>query len=335
MNVLITGGAGYIGSITSKHLLDFGHQVTVFDNLEYGSIEAIDPRAQLVTGDLRQISTINQLLDRLRPEAILHFAAYALVGESMEHPELYWENNVCGGINLLNAAVQHRVRRFIFSSSCATYGNPTQLPITEETPQIPLNPYGESKLILEKTLHWMQQVHGLETVCLRYFNACGADQQLGEDHTPETHLIPNVLRTALGQQAAVPIFGTDFPTPDGTCIRDYIHVKDLAVAHRLALESNHTGAFNLGTGHGYSVREVIDMARLTTGRTIPTIEKPRRPGDPPILVASADRARQQLEWMPQYSDLSQIIQDAWCWHLAHPNGYTPDTHQRNSAPCAY
>ncbi len=334
MNVLVTGGAGYIGSVTSTLLLSHGHQVTVFDNLEYGHAEALDPRAPFVIGDLRDAGTVEHLLATLQPDAILHFGAYALVGESMQRPDIYWANNVSGGINLINAAVHHRVKRFIFSSSCATYGHPSQLPITEDTPQIPVNPYGESKLILEQMLRWMQRQCGLQTVCLRYFNACGAVGRLGEDHTPETHLIPNVLRTALGKQEAVHVFGTDFPTPDGTCIRDYIHVKDLAQAHRLALESNQTGAFNLGTGQGCSVREVIDMARSVTGRPIPAIESPRRAGDPPVLVASADKAKHQLGWIPQHSDLRNIIEDAWRWHLAHPAGYTLKKNSRIPVPCA-
>jgi UDP-glucose 4-epimerase len=322
--VFVTGGAGYIGSITTRLLLDQGYQVTVFDNLETGHAESLPSAANFIEGDLRNARQIADALMSARPHAVLHFAAYALVGESMQHPDLYWTNNVGGGINLINAAVRHHVKRFIFSSSCATYGYPENLPITEETPQRPVNPYGESKLILEQMLNWMSRQQGLETVFLRYFNACGADGGLGEDHTPETHLIPNVLKTALGQHDAVHLFGTDFPTPDGTCVRDYIHVKDLAQAHLLALESNQTGAFNLGTGTGCSVREVIEMARTVTGRPIPVIESPRRAGDPAELVASADKAMQRLGWTPIYSDLETILSDAWKWHRKHPDGYVTE-----------
>ncbi len=321
MNVLITGGAGYIGSITSRRLLDHGHSVTVFDNLETGHLQAIDPRCRFIEGDLRNPGDVDSALRQTRPEAIIHFAAYALVGESMEHPDRYWENNVSGGIHLINAAVRYHVGRFIFSSSCATYGTPQQLPITEETPQHPENPYGESKLMLERILNWTQQKQNLQTVCLRYFNACGASDPLGEDHTVETHLIPNVLNTALGLKKQLDILGTDFPTPDGTCVRDYIHVKDLAQAHLLALESEKTGAFNLGTGHGYSVLEIVEAAQRVTGLNIRTRECERRPGDPAALVASAEKAQCELGWNPVHSDLENIIRDAWNWHKANPHGY--------------
>lgn len=335
MKVLVTGGAGYIGSITSARLLDRGHRVTVFDNLEYGHRAALDPRAGFVAGDLRDRETVDRLLAALRPDAILHFAAYALVGESMQRPDLYWANNVGGGIHLINAAARHQVQRFIFSSSCATYGHPpADGPITEETPQRPVNPYGESKLILEQMLHWMQSRRQLQTVFLRYFNACGAAGALGEDHTPETHLIPNLLKTALGQQASVQLFGTDFPTPDGTCIRDYIHVHDLAQAHLLALESNRTGAFNLGTGRGSSVREVIEMARRVTRHPIPVVESPRRAGDPPVLVASPAKAMRELGWRPERSELRTILEDAWRWHQAHPAGYATHPALQEPVACA-
>jgi UDP-glucose 4-epimerase len=333
MNVLVTGGAGYIGSITTRLLLDHGHSVTVFDNLEIGHLEAIDPRCRFIEGDLRNPGDIDMALQQTRPEAIIHFAAYALVGESMDYPELYWENNVSGGINLVNAAVRYRVGRFIFSSSCATYGTPDQLPITENTPQRPENPYGESKLMVENILRWTQEKHGLSAVCLRYFNACGAADRLGEDHAVETHLIPNVLNTALGLNKQLNILGTDFPTPDGTCIRDYVHVKDLAQAHLLALESEVSGAFNLGTGRGYSVHEIIEAARTVTGLEIRTRECERRPGDPAALVASAEKAKQELGWEPIHSDLENIMRDAWNWHKSNPRGYATPSRRKGLQPC--
>lgn len=334
MKVLVTGGAGYIGSITSKLLLDHGHAVTIFDNLETGHLEAVDPRARLIEGDLRNAADIDAAIQNIRPEAIVHFAAYALVGESMEHPGLYWENNVSAGINLVNAAVRWKVGRFIFSSSCATYGSPASLPITETTPQVPENPYGETKLMLENILRWTQERHDMQTVCLRYFNACGSAGTLGEDHAIETHLIPNVLNTALGLKKRIDIYGTDFPTPDGTCVRDYIHVKDLAQAHLLALESEVDGAYNLGTGHGYSVKEIIEAARAVTGRTIRARTCARRPGDPAALVASAEKAKLELGWEPVHSDLETIIRDAWNWHKANPQGYAARLRLVGAKSCA-
>ena len=321
--VFVTGGAGYIGSATTRLLLDNGFAVTVFDNLETGHAEALPPDVDFIEGDLRDASQIREALMRVQPQAVLHFAAYALVGESMKAPERYWENNVAGGMNLLNAVVHAGVERLVFSSSCATYGTPERLPITEQTPQRPENPYGESKLMFEKALRWMDTCHGMTGIALRYFNACGADGDLGEDHSPESHLIPNVLKAALGQRDCVKIFGTDFPTPDGTCIRDYIHIKDLAAAHVLALQKGVSGAYNLGTGTGCSVREVIETARRITGRAISAVEEGRRPGDPAELVAAADKARRELGWVPEYSDLETILSDAWNWHRTHPHGYAP------------
>ncbi len=321
MKVLVTGGAGYIGSVTTSMLLDEGHEATVFDNLERGHREAVDPRARLIVGDLRRERDIDEAVSKVRPDAVMHFAALALVGESMERPELYFENNVVGGHHLAAAMRRHGVRRIIFSSTCATYGVPDRVPISEDAPQRPANPYGESKLMFETMLRWYGDRHGLEAVLLRYFNACGATERLGEDHEPETHLIPNVLRVALGQAPAVPVYGEDYPTPDGTCVRDYIHVVDLADAHLRALTSPHTGAFNLGNGSGFSVREVIEAAREVTGHSIPTVSAPRRPGDPPALVADASRARRLLGWSPRHPDLRAIVQHAWAWHRAHPRGY--------------
>lgn len=321
MRVFLTGGAGYIGSVTTELLLDKGHEVVVFDNLERGHREAVDRRARLVIGDLRDAAQVTRAMKRVRPDAVMHFAAYALVGESMTDPGKYFTNNVTGGVNLAQAMASVGVGRIVFSSTCATYGYPERLPITEDTPQRPVNPYGESKLMYEKVLGWYERLHGIKPVFLRYFNACGATRKFGEDHEPETHLIPNVIRVALGQQPAIRVFGTDYRTPDGTCIRDYIHIADLARAHILALEGSQVGPFNLGTGKGFSVREVIDVVRQVTGRPIREAVSPRRPGDPDTLVASAVRARKVLGWKPTHSDLTSIVESAWAWHKDHPAGY--------------
>ncbi|MCX8155989.1 MAG: UDP-glucose 4-epimerase GalE [Verrucomicrobiae bacterium] len=321
MNVLVTGGAGYIGSVCVEQLLNAGHRVTVFDNLSEGHRGAVDERAALVVGDLVDREAIMELVTRARPEAILHFAANALVGESMANPSKYFRNNVAAGLNLLDAAVAGGVRKFIFSSTCATYGVPERLPMTEDLPQRPVNPYGESKLMFEKILQWYQQIHGLEFAAFRYFNAAGASERFGEHHRIETHLIPNVLKVALGQRDCCEIYGTDYPTPDGTCIRDYIHVIDLAEAHILALQPGKAGFFNLGNGDGYSVRQVIQTCEQVTGRPIRAVEKPRRPGDPPRLVAAAEKARRELGWSPKYPHLEQIVRSAWSWHQRHPHGY--------------
>ncbi|MCE9613707.1 MAG: UDP-glucose 4-epimerase GalE [Lentisphaerae bacterium] len=321
MKVLVTGGAGYIGSITGELLLNEGHEVTVFDNLEYGHRDAIDPRARLIEGDLRQPESILGAMREVRPDAVMHFAAYALVGESMEKPERYFRNNLVGGVNLAEAMLACDVGRIVFSSTCATYGQPDTVPIREDTPQRPTNPYGESKLMFEKVLGWYRELHGMRATYLRYFNACGATERLGEDHTPESHLIPIVLQTALGQRAEVGIFGDDYDTPDGTCLRDYIHIVDLARAHLCALTSEATGPFNLGTGSGFSVKEVVETARAVTGRPIPARILPRRPGDPARLIAAADKARDVLKWTPSYTDLRAIVASAWAWHQRHPHGY--------------
>ncbi|MDO9543222.1 MAG: UDP-glucose 4-epimerase GalE [Kiritimatiellia bacterium] len=321
MKVLVTGGAGYIGSVTTEMLLDAGHEVIVFDNFERGHRAAVDTRAGLITGDLRDQLAIENALRQTVPEVVMHFAAYALVGESMACPEKYFINNVKGGINLAEAMLKGGIKKIVFSSSCATYGQPDKLPITENTPQQPTNPYGESKLMYEKILNWLGQAYGLRCVFLRYFNACGASVKFGEDHNPETHLIPNIMRTALGRGSAFHIYGNDYNTPDGTCIRDYIHIEDLAKAHILALAENQTGAFNLGTGTGYSVLEILEKSRQITGINIPVKILPRRPGDPARLVADASKASSILGWRPIRSSLQDIISSSWAWHKKHPNGY--------------
>ncbi len=321
MKVFLTGGAGYIGSVTTELLLNEGHEVVVFDNLERGHKAAVDKRAKLVVGDLRDAGQIQRAMKNAKPDAVMHFAAYALVGESMKDPGMYFANNATGATNLVEAMVKVGVPRIVFSSTCATYGFPDQIPITEDTPQRPVNPYGEAKLMFEKVLRWYEQIHGIEPVFLRYFNACGATEKFGEDHDPETHIIPNVIKVALKQQPHVNIFGDDYDTPDGTCIRDYIHIVDLGRAHILALTGKVTGPFNLGTGKGFSVREVIDVVRKVTRRDIPEVISPRRPGDPDRLVASAVKAKKILKWTPQSSNLNDIVESAWAWHQAHPDGY--------------
>ena len=321
MNVFVTGGAGYIGSVCVEELLDAGHRVTVFDNLTEGHRAAVDSRATFVQGCLSDACLVQQVVRDTKAEAILHFAANALVGESMTNPAKYFRNNVASGLNLLEAAVASGVKKFVFSSTCATYGPPDRVPMTEDLPQRPINPYGESKLMFEKILLWFRQIHGLDFVAFRYFNAAGASGRFGEHHRIETHLIPNVLKVALGQAAHCEIYGTDYPTPDGTCIRDYIHIKDLAQAHMLGLTPGKSGFFNLGNGDGYSVRQVIESCERISGSKIPAVEKPRRPGDPPRLVAAADKAIGELGWKPRYPKLDDIVATAWAWHQQNPKGY--------------
>jgi UDP-glucose 4-epimerase len=319
--ILVTGGAGYIGSICVEELLNAGHAVGVFDNLTEGHRKAVDARARFFQGDLADPSVIKLAIEEFKPDAVMHFAANALVGESMTKPEKYFKNNVCNGLNLLNAMNEAGVKRFVFSSTCATFGIPERVPLDESLPQCPINPYGESKLLFEKILRWYGEIHGLKFVALRYFNAAGATEQFGEDHRIETHLIPNVLKVALGQKQAAEIYGTDYPTPDGTCIRDYIHILDLAQAHILALEAPKSAFYNLGTGGGTSVKEIIDTCRAVTGHEIPVIERPRRAGDPPRLVAASEKIQAELGWKPRYQDIRRIIESAWAWHVKHPNGY--------------
>jgi UDP-glucose 4-epimerase len=321
MKILVVGGAGYIGSICAELLLDEGHEVIVFDNLSEGHRRAVDSRAEFVQGDLADRERTKATLSDTRPDAVMHFAANALVGESMQDPSKYFRNNISNGVNLLDAMVAEHVKRIVFSSTCAIFGVPEQLPIDETTPAHPINPYGESKLVFEKILSWYDQIHGLNFVSLRYFNAAGASEKFGEDHRLETHLIPSVLKVALGKKPHVEIYGTDYETPDGTCVRDYIHIIDLARAHILALDAEQSGFYNLGTGGGSSVRQVIDACRKITGRKIDIVEKPRRPGDPPRLIASSEKIKAKLGWQPQFQSLDAIIESAWTWHQKFPNGY--------------
>jgi len=321
MKILVVGGAGYIGSICAEQLLDEKHAVTIFDNLSEGHRAAIDPRAKFIEGDLADRQSIESAFANARPDAVMHFAASALVGESMQNPSKYFRNNIANGLNLLDAMVAKGVNQFVFSSTCAIFGPPDRVPIDESQPARPINPYGESKLAFEKILRWYGEIHGLKFVSLRYFNAAGASAKFGEHHRVETHLIPNVLRVALGEKPHVEIFGTDYDTPDGTCIRDYIHIVDLARAHMLALNARKSEFYNLGTGGGSSVREVIDAARKVTGRKIDIVEKPRRPGDPPRLIASSEKIKRELGWQPQFQSLDAIIESAWKWHQKFPRGY--------------
>jgi UDP-glucose 4-epimerase len=322
VKIFVTGGAGYIGSVCVEELLNLGHRVTVFDNLTEGHRGAVDPRARFIQGDLLDAKTVSLAMEAATPEAVMHFAAVALVGESMTNPYKYFQNNMAGGLNLLHAMQEHGVGRIVFSSTCASYGVPDKVPIDETAPQRPVNPYGESKLLFEKILRWFDELHGIKYVALRYFNAAGTSERFGEHHQTETHLIPRVLQVALGKAAQAEVFGTDYPTPDGSCIRDYIHVLDLAQAHINALSAEKSDAFNLGTGGGVSVIEVIEACREVTGHAIPLAEKPRRPGDPPRLIAASAKAREVLKWVPKFEDIRQIVESAWKWHKAHPSGYT-------------
>lgn len=322
-HVLVTGGAGYIGSVVVDQLLARGFQVAVLDNLSRGHRAAVASDARFVEGDIGDRATVDAMLRHTPVDAIIHLAAFALVPESVAQPEKYRANNVAAARVLLDRAVEAGVRRFVFSSSCAVYGHPREVPIGEDSPQAPVNPYGETKRQFERLLADCGETHGLGSVSLRYFNAAGATERRGEDHDPETHLIPNVLHVALGQTPAVDLFGTDYPTADGTAVRDYVHVADIADAHVRALDVPLDGplALNLGTGTGYSVREVIAAAGRVTGRPVPAVERPRRPGDPPALVAAVGRAAAALGWRPARSGLEEILGSAWRWHRAHPHGY--------------
>ena len=324
MRVLVTGGAGYIGSVVTEELVNDGHEVVVYDNLVKGHRGAVVAGARLVEGDLLDAARLRQTLKDHATEAVVHMAAYSLVGESCEQPGKYYHNNVVAGLVLLDAMRECDVSRIVFSSTAATYGEPLSQPIYETAANNPTNPYGETKLAFERAMDWYERAHGLKYVSLRYFNAAGASENCGEDHDPESHIIPIALQAAAGKRSHVEIYGDDYPTPDGTCLRDYIHVIDLARAHILALGGMSEGSriYNLGCGgDGYSVREVIETARQVSGKDIPVRMGPRRAGDPAILIASSDKIKSELGWQPQFQDLRMIIDSAWRWMSSHPNGY--------------
>jgi UDP-glucose 4-epimerase len=324
LKILVTGGAGYIGGATARLLLDHGHEVTALDNLSRGHRGAVPEKARLVVGDFGDAPALEKLFSEGRFDAVMHFAAFCEVGESMQHPAEYFRNNTASTLTLLEACIAHEVSRFVFSSTAAVFGDPQTSLIEESARKDPVNVYGESKLQVERMLCWFQQIHGLRYAVLRYFNAAGAWNGQGEDHQPESHLVPIVFEAALGKRNFVSIYGADYPTPDGTCVRDYIHIYDLAMAHLLALnalESHPRLEYNMGNGKGFSVREVIETARRICGCPIPAKDGPRRAGDPPILVASSEKIRRELGWTPKYGSLEAIIQSAWDWHRAHPNGY--------------
>ena len=327
MTILVSGGAGYIGSHTVLYLKQKGIDVVVYDNLQTGHIEALKD-VPLVKGDLRDEATLKTVFEDYKIDAVIHFAASSLVGESVQDPLKYYENNVAGTLSLLKQMIAHDVKKIVFSSTAATYGEPKSIPIKESDPTMPTNPYGETKLAIEKMFKWSEAAYGLKSVSLRYFNAAGADPNgsIGEDHQPESHLIPLVLQVALGQREHISIFGNDYPTEDGTCIRDYIHVMDLADAHFRAVkrldEKGESGTYNLGNGTGFSVKEVIDTCRRVTGHEIPAVESPRRAGDPAVLIASSEKAEKELGWKPQYTELDKIVEHAWAWHKNHPTGYS-------------
>lgn len=326
MHLLVTGGAGYVGSHAVRAHVSAGHRVTVLDNLSAGHAAAVHADARLVAGDLHDETLLDDLMRLERYDAVMHFAAFIEVGESVVHPLKFYENNLGSTVRLLAAMQRHDIRRMVFSSTCAIYGLPERMPITEDTPASPQSPYARAKLAVEWAMMDSAAAWGLGCVALRYFNAAGAaaDATIGEDHDPESHLIPNVLKVALGQREHVKIFGTDYPTPDGTCVRDYVHVEDLADAHLRALDAIEPGKFramNAGTGHGATVREVVEAAREVTGHPIPVVESPRRAGDVPILCADASRIQRELGWQPRYTDLKEIVASAWAWHRSHPKGF--------------
>ena len=324
MKVFVSGGAGYIGSTVVSELIKRGDEAIVFDNLYQGHSEAVHPQATFIEGDLADKELVAEVLASHKPDGIMHFASHTLVGESMQKPFLYLRDNVVNGLNLMESAVELGIKKFILSSTANLFGLPKEMPIDQDAPIHPGSPYGESKYILERFLHWMDEIYGMRYAALRYFNACGAvSASHGEDHDPETHLIPIVLQVALGQREKVFIYGDDYDSPDGTCVRDYVHILDLASAHLLALDALGDGSrtYNLGNGTGFSVREVIETAREVTGHPIPAEITPRRPGDPGVLVAGSQKIRDELGWAPQYTTLKSIIESAWEWHQSNPGGF--------------
>jgi UDP-glucose 4-epimerase len=324
MKVLVTGGAGYIGSIAVDALIASGHEVAVLDNLYMGHRAAVNLQAVFFEADLADRSAVDQVMGTFSPDSIMHFAAYSLVGESVENPFKYLGDNVSNAVNLIDSAISHGVERFILSSTANLFDEPETIPISEKEKIVPGSPYGESKYFVERILHWAHRTKGLRYAALRYFNAAGCTPLRGEDHDPETHLIPLVIQVALGQRQSIKIFGDDYPTADGTCVRDYIHVEDLASAHLLALEAlreREVLHYNLGNGNGFSVKEVVETVREVTGHAVPAEITPRRVGDPAILIADSRRIREELGWNPKYPDLKSIVQSAWDWHLEHPRGY--------------
>jgi UDP-glucose 4-epimerase len=322
--VLVTGGAGYIGSVATAQLLAKGYDVVVCDNLSHGSKNAVRGGANLIIADTADRTALDRIFQEHRIDAVMHFAAFIEAGESMQVPEKYFRNNTVNTLTLLESMLAHKVHRLVFSSTAALYGTPERTPIEETDPLHPTNAYGESKLLVEQMLAWFHRIHGLRYACLRYFNAAGAAGELGEDHVPESHLIPLTLQVALGKREYISIFGTDYPTPDGTCIRDYIHVSDLATAHILVLDALRQSGkliYNLGTGRGFSVREVVETVRRVTGHPIPAREMTRRPGDPAVLVAGSESIKRDLNWQPKFPELESIVRSAWEWRRKHPEGY--------------
>ena len=324
MKILVTGGAGYIGGIVTSQLLGRGYEVVVLDDLSNSYKASVAAKSKFVQGSIADRALLDQIFRENKVDAVMHFAAFIEAGESMKYPEKYFRNNTANALTLLEALITHGVRRFVFSSTAALYGTPERTPIEEEDKLQPTNAYGESKLLVERMLAWMNRIHGLRYACLRYFNAAGAAGERGEDHHPESHLIPLILQVALGQRENIAIYGTDYPTPDGTCVRDYVHISDLSSAHLLALEAlkeKEKLIYNLGNGKGFSVREVIETVRSITRHAIPVKEVARRAGDPAVLVASSEKIKRELGWKPEYPGLDAIIRTAWEWRREHPNGY--------------
>jgi UDP-glucose 4-epimerase len=332
--VLVTGGAGYIGGVVAAQLMQRAYDVVVLDDFSHGCRAAVPNGAKLVVGGLADRGGLDRLFREYQIDAVMHFAAFIEAGESMQVPGKYFRNNTANALTLIEAVIAHKIPRFVFSSTAALYGTPERTPIEETDPLHPTNAYGESKLLVERMLEWFNRIHRLRYACLRYFNAAGGAGAQGEDHHPESHLIPLALQVALGQREKLSIYGTDYPTPDGTCVRDYVHVSDLASAHVLvlqALKEKDKLIYNLGNGRGFSVREVIETARRVTGHPIPAQEAPRRPGDPAVLVASAEKIKKELGWQPEYSSLEAIVRSAWEWRRAHPSGYPQELAGKDSA----